>query len=160
MAINLEYIDGLSNADGMDSVYYNAVSAEQINQGVQIGTQVISALRKPTSQTDDEINGVCGKKPFFLAGKKKKQAYQKCVGDYLKQKNTASAPAPSTSSNNSSSNTNYSNNSQDLSQRNSTPAKKKFLGMPVGLGITVAILLSAGVVTGGYLLVKKFAFKH
>lgn len=152
MAVNVKYIDGLSNADGLDDSFFftdggGKVSPEMIQAGAALTAGLIStAANRPRNTAKDEVKSACGRKP--LLGKAKKAAYQKCVNDYLKTKAAASAPAPQPS---------YT--PPVTSERSYTPPpapeKKKFLGMPMGVGITVTVLAVAAIGFGVYKFVIK-----
>ena len=159
MAIDRNIID-FSNADNFDDgFFYNAngvspemaqagVSPEMAQAGVALAAGLISKVgNRPRNPTKDEIKGACGRKPLLL--KKKKDAYQSCVNNYLKSKSSASASQQS-----------YTPTSS-TEQRLYNPAyvpptqAKKFLGMPMGVGITVTVLAVAGIAFGAFKLLKK-----
>lgn len=150
MAIDRNIID-FSNADNFDDGFFynaNGVSPEMAQAGVALAAGLISKVgNRPRNPTKDEIKGACGRKPLLL--KKKKDAYQSCVNNYLKSKSSASSTQQS-----------YTPTSS-TEQRLYNPAyvppteKKKFLGMPMGVGITVTVLVVAGIAFGAFKLLKK-----
>jgi len=152
MAVNSKYIDGLSNADGLDdSFFYNndaggKVSPEMIKAGAALTAGLISTVaNRPRNTAKDEVKSVCGRKP--LLGKAKKAAYQKCLDNYLKTKAAASQPAPQPP---------YTPPPMERSYATPpAPEKKKFLGMPMGVGITVTVLVVAAIGFGVYKFVLK-----
>lgn len=142
----------LLNADGLDSVLYNqdgggsgsTVSPEMIQAGVTATAGIVSAIsNRPKSATQMDLKAACGRKPLLF--KKKKIAYQKCVDNYLKTKSAASQPAPQPT---------YTPPASSY-KAPSKPEGKKFLGMPMGVGITVAVLATAAIGFGVYKLVLK-----
>lgn len=154
MAFNKFQVDrvALANADGLDdSIFSNAegMTDEQKQAAIQAGVQVASGVanaikNRPRNITKEEYKAACGRKP--LIGKAKKASYQKCVDSYLKSKSndkkddTYVAPASS---------------SKDIYTPSSKPDEKKFLGMPMGAGITVTVLAVAALAFGGYKLYVK-----
>lgn len=154
MAFNSRQVDriALANADGLDdSIFSNAkgMTDEQkqavIQAGVQVASGVANAIKnRPRNITKEEYKAACGRKP--LIGKAKKASYQKCVDNYLKSKsNSKESNTTSPSVNPPSSNKEYTKNNDE----------KKFLGMPMGAGITVTVLAVAALAFGGYKLYVK-----
>jgi len=151
MAFNSRQVDriALANADGLDdSIFSNAegITAEQIQVGAQVASNVITAIKnRPKAISKEEYKAACGRKP--LIGKAKKASYQKCVDNYLKSKsNSKESNTTSPSVNPPSSNKEYTKNNDE----------KKFLGMPMGAGITVVVLATAALAFTGYKLYVKF----
>jgi hypothetical protein len=138
----------LSNADGLDEILYNqdggsSVSPEMIQAGVTATAGIATAIaNRPKSATQQELKAMCGRKPLLL--KKKKEAYQKCVDNYLRSKSASSQPT-----------TTQTYTPPASSYKTSKPEGKKFLGMPMGVGITVAVLATAAIGFGVYKLVLK-----
>lgn len=150
MAFNKFQVDrvALANADGLDdSIFSNAegITPEQIQAGAQIASNVITAIKSsPKSITKQEYKAACGRKP--LIGKAKKASYQKCIDNYLKAKSS------SKESNTTSPSVTPVSSSKDYI---SVSTEKKFLGMPMGLGITVTVISVAAIAFGGYKLFLK-----
>lgn len=142
-------ISELANADGLDdSIYSNSsgMTPEQIQQATQAATGIISAIsNRPRNASKDELKSACGRKPLFnINGKKDK--YQACVSDYLKQKAIASRPAPAAPV--------YV--PPTIVYRDAPkPKAKKFLGMPIGLGIAVSVFAASAIGFAVYKLVLK-----
>lgn len=140
----------LLNADGLDSILYNqdgggsSISPEMIQAGVTATAGIATAIaNRPKSATQQDLKAVCGRKPLLM--KKKKEAYQKCVDNYLRTKSAASQPTPQPT---------YTPPPSSY-KTSSKPEGKKFLGMPMGVGITVAVLATAAIGFGVYKLVLK-----
>lgn len=136
----------LLNADGLDSILYNGdggsyVSPEMIQASATTTAAIVSSI---SNRQKSELKSVCGRKPLLF--KKKKQAYQKCVDNYLKTKSEASKPAPTPPP--------PPSYTPPPSSR-VADSGKKFLGMPMGVGITVAVLATAAIGFGVYKLVLK-----
>ena len=150
MAIDRNIID-FSNADNFDDGFFynaNGVSPEMAQAGVALAAGLISKVgNRPRNPTKDEIKGACGRKPLLL--KKKKDAYQSCVNNYLKSKSSASS--------NQQSYTPTSSTEQRLYNPAYVPPteKKKFLGMPKAVGIAVVVLGVAAIGFGVYKFIKK-----
>lgn len=154
MAFNKFQVDrvALANADGLDdSIFSNAegMTDEQKQAAIQAGVQVASGVaaaikNRPRNITKQEYKAACGRKP--LIGKAKKASYQKCVDNYLKSKSNEKKDdtyvAPPSSS-------------KDIYTPSSKSDEKKFLGMPMGAGITVTVLAVAALAFGGYKLYVK-----
>jgi hypothetical protein len=155
MAFNRFQVDrvALANADGLDdSIFSNAegMTDEQkqaaIQAGVQVASGVFTAIKnRPKAITKQEYKAACGRKP--LIGKAKKASYQKCVDNYLKSK--------STSKESNTTNPSVIPSNSDKYFAPSDNEEKKFLGMPMGAGITVTVLAVAALAFGGYKLYVK-----
>jgi len=124
-------------------------------QAVQIGTQVAGAV-KENKQTQvgggvskGELKSVCGRKPIF---KKKKAQWQQCADKYIASKNAQ--PSSPSSSSPSAQEVQDKIDALKLAQKEKDKANK-FLGMPKGLGIAVAVLGGLALVVGGIIVVRK-----
>jgi predicted GTPase len=92
MAINVKYIDGLSNIELSEDIYYNndALAKTAGQAAGQAASAIITAIgNRPRNKFKDEIIAVCGRKP--LINKSKKDAYKKCVENFLKTKASSSS---------------------------------------------------------------------
>ena len=108
-------------------------------------------VRQERRATKKDMKTVCGRKPLL---KKKRGEWDKCVADYMKQKQPTTPPAESSQTYKSSSPQDYSQPSSDSSSDKKT--EKKFLGMPQTTGIIVA-LVAVGVI--GFVGYKMFFAK-
>jgi len=102
-----------------------------------------------------DMKTVCGRKPLL---KKKRGTWDKCVADYMKNKQPTSTPVDSSESYKAAQNT-YSSPSDNYSEQSDYKNKsdgKKILGMPQKVAIPVII----GVVAiAGFFVYKKFFAK-
>lgn len=145
--INVNELE-LTNANNLDG--YHSIDASTTQAGIQAVGGLFNAIAsKPKDASEQELKSSCGRKP--LLGKKKKQHYRDCVASYLKAKSDANIAAIAAA-----------NPTPILQQKDSNtstykskPISKKFLGMPIGLGIFVSILTVAGIGFGVYKLVTK-----
>lgn len=139
----------LSNAHLLDEVVYSndggkgKISGEAVAAGATLAAGLVSAIAsRPRNESKQEMKAACGRKPF-IAGRRKKDIYQKCVSSYLQSKNEADARAAA---------------EKEYTPPPYTPPKdekKKFLGMPLGVGITVSVLFVAALGFGAYKLIKR-----
>lgn len=138
-----------ASAGGGSNVDY----AKLATQVIGLGTQVAGAVKaNQQSQvgagiTKKELKTVCGRKKW---GKKNKARWQECADKYIASKNVQSPETSSPSA----------QEVQDkidalkLAQKEREKANK-FLGMPKGLGIAVAVLGGLALVVGGIIVVRK-----
>jgi hypothetical protein len=120
--------------------------AQAAQTALSLGTQLAqnSAAKKAAKAASDPVYATCGRKPLF---KKKRQKWQKCADNVNAQQqaankaNTTPAQTPTTT---------YTDPSTNYTQ----PAKKKFLGMPMAVGITVTVVAVVGLAFGGIKLAK------
>lgn len=138
-------IDAYSNGDGMTPEQ----KAELAKAGGQLAAQL---LKSKGSKTDLEkkIKAVCGRKPIGLfsmgkKGKKRIEKYKSCADNVLKSENKPDTNLPSPPT-------------PKISSEKAAMDKEddKFLGMPKGLGITVAVVGGLAILVGGFFLIKKF----
>lgn len=142
----------LANADLLDDVSEDMYSndgekkfptAEVVGAGATLAAGLIATIAsKPKDPYKQEMKGVCGRKPF-LASKRKKEAYQKCVSSYLQNKAILEAQARAAEAR------------AAAEERNVPTGSGKFLGMPMAAGITLSVLVLAGVGFGIYKLIKR-----
>lgn len=153
-------ISALANADGLDDSFFSnvngassgggKVSPEMIQAGAALTAGLISTMANKSKDPNKmELKSACGRKPLLNIGGKKDK-YQKCVSDYLKQKAEASRPSPPPAPTYTPPVT-----SQRTYASDDKTKKKKFLGMPMGVGITVTVLAAAAIGFGVYKLVLK-----
>jgi hypothetical protein len=138
--------------EGGESGTGTKLSPESIQAGIQLGATVAQGIQQSQANkrasgqpTRKEIKAVCGKKPLF--GKAKKDAYKKCRENYIANRNKALGGAGGGG-----------NISPDMGAGNritNDTEGDKFLGMPKGVGIAVAVLGGLALVAGGIYLVKK-----
>jgi glucan-binding YG repeat protein len=111
------------------------LTAEQIQQGVDIATQVGGAISQlPKNQAKQDLQTACGKKPLL---KKNRATWDKCAVEYAKNKNQ---PTES--------------QSQQTQSTNETPTdtdEKKFYQNPLFIGGVVLV-----VAVGGFFAYKYF----
>lgn len=107
-------------------------------------------VRQERRATKKDMKSVCGRKPLL---KKKRGEWDKCVADYMKNKQPTTPPVESSETYKSSSapSQDYSRPSSDSSSDKKT--EKKFLGMPQTTGIIVT-LVAVGVI--GFVGYKMF----
>jgi len=82
--INGSYVNELSNAEGVDDIYYGITAS----QGTQIATagitllDTVSSIKKaPKTELESNIKTHCGKRPFFIGKRRKK--FDKCKENLL-----------------------------------------------------------------------------
>lgn len=107
-------------------------------------------VRQERRATKKDMKSVCGRKPLL---KKKRGEWDKCVADYMKNKQPTTPPVESSETYKSSSapSQDYSRPSSDSLSDKKT--EKKFLGMPQTTGIIVT-LVAVGVI--GFVGYKMF----
>jgi hypothetical protein len=159
--MGLEYSDFCCGADGQTAPSGEGkpkIDPALIAQGAAtLGGIIknISANRKPT---DEELFARCDKKPGILAGKKKKEKWEKCKNDFYAEKSKA-ADAELEKQRLIAQQEQIRLEQQRLGAMASKDSGKssddKFLGMPKAVGITVAIVGGIAVLVGGFFLVKK-----
>jgi len=168
MKLDLSNVDGLDEsiqnqysgccgADGNEtySADANVDYAKLATDVIGLGTQVAGAVKADKQSqvgagiTKKELKSVCGRKPLF---KKKKAQWQQCADKYIASKN-AQNKAPESSSP-SAQEVQDKINALKLAQKEKDKANK-FLGMPKGLGIAVAVLGGLALVVGGIIVVRK-----
>lgn len=145
---NATGLDGYYNSDGNGA---NSISPETIQQGANATADIISMI-KNRDTSSDEIKSACGKRPII--GKKKKQAYQNCVDNFLKSKTAVQIAAIKAAQNKAAEE--YKAKATALAlEKLKNKDSKKFIGMPMGVGITLMVVLAAGLSFGAYKLIKK-----
>lgn len=114
-------------------------------------------VRQERRAAKKDMKSVCGRKPLL---KKKRGEWDKCVADYMKNKQPTTTPAESSETYKSSAppTQDYSTPRQDYSRPSSDSSsdkktEKKFLGMPQTTGIIVT-LVAVGVI--GFVGYKMF----
>lgn len=146
MAINRNSVE-LSNSRILDdSIFSGAegssgsgsyVSPEMIKASAQLTQSLIEKSNNPSKQ---ELKAACGKKPICLFGGKcgdKKKDYKRCVENYSKSKSVKETPVYIPT----------------YTQKADT-SDKKFLGMPIGTGITVTVIATAALGFGVYKIIQ------
>jgi hypothetical protein len=150
---NESLLDGLSdvsllNADG-EPEFSNAISPEQVDAAAKaagIAANIIRQRRAAKAESEKgAIKASCGRKPIF--GKAKKAKYQKCVSDFLKNKQDAEKTKPQVPDS-----TFVPTNIEKMA---APEEDDKFLGMPKAVGITVTVVGALALIVGGIFLVKK-----
>jgi hypothetical protein len=138
----------LLNANG-DCEYSNAISPEQVDAATKAATAAAMIIRQRRAAKAESEKGAikasCGRKP--LIGKKKKEKYQKCVSDFLKNKQDAEKVKTQVPDS-----TFVPTNIERMAAPDDDD---KFLGMPKAVGITVTVVGALALIVGGIFLVKK-----
>ena len=140
-----------ASAGGGSNVDYAKLATDVIGLGTQVAGAVKANQQSQVGAgiTKKELKTVCGRKPIF---KKKKARWQECADKYIASKNVQNK-APETSSP-SAQEVQDKINALKLAQKEREKANK-FLGMPKGLGIAVAVLGGLALVVGGIVVVRK-----
>jgi len=136
---------------GSSNVDYGQLATQTIGLATQVAGAVKANKESQAgaSITKKELKSVCGRKPIF---KKKKAKWQECADKYIASKN-AQNKAPESSSP-SAQEVQDKIDALKLAQKEKDKANK-FLGMPKGLGIAVAVLGGLALVVGGIIVVRK-----
>ena len=144
-----------ASAGGGSNVDY----AKLATQAIGLGTQVAGAV-KADKQTQvgggvskGELKAVCCIPRWGWASKSAKRKYNDCKTKYIASKTAQSQKAPETRSP-SAQEVQDKIDALKLAQKEREKANK-FLGMPKGLGIAVAVLGGLALVVGGIIVVRK-----
>ena len=143
--------DATTTGGGSSNVDYAKLATDVIGLGTQVAGAVKANQQSQVGAgiTKKELKSVCGRKPIF---KKKKARWQECADKYIASKNVQNkapeTPSPSAQE------VQNEINALKLAQKEREKANK-FLGMPKGLGIAVAVLGGLALVIGGIVVVRK-----
>lgn len=144
-----------ASAGGGSNVDY----AKLATQVIGLGTQVAGAV-KADQQTQvgggvskGELKAVCGRPRWGWASTSAKRKYNDCKTKYIASKTAQNQKAPEPVRP-TAQEVQDKINALKLAQKEREKAKK-FLGMPKGLGIAVAVLGGLALVVGGIVVVRK-----
>lgn len=156
--MNKKNID-VSNSDLLDASYLNfdssSLDPNVISAGISTGKNIIGKIGANKTDYERNLKASCGSK--INIGKKAKEEYSKCVDKFnqnlSKQESEKTKQVEAESSARSAE---ASAEERRMMQKPLMEDKKKFLGMPMGVGITVTVIL-VGVT--GFFVWKKFIKK-
>lgn len=157
--MNRSFID-VSNASLLDASYLNAngdeyaPSAEAIASATSVGVDLVRSIGKNKTEYQRNLKSSCGSR--INLSKRGRREYQECKDKFdislaqVEAEKSKQADASARSAEASA------EESRNMQHKPLDLKPKKFLGMPMGVGITVTIIVTA---VAGFFVYKKFIKK-